>query len=73
MTLREKVAEVEPEKINNRAAGGVRGCPSYYDYLNAVDHPDCHFCSDTIFCDECWNQEYKPKSEITGIDVDKED
>lgn len=68
MTLREKVAEVEPGKINRRAAGGVRGCPSYYDYLNAVDHPYCYFCSDTT-CKECWNQEYKPEPEITYLDA----
>lgn len=68
MTLREKVAEVEPGNINNRSAGGVRWCPSYYDYLNAVDHPDCHLCSDPV-CDECWNQEYKPEPEITRLDI----
>lgn len=68
MTLREKVAEVEPGKISNKVAGGVRGCPSYYDYLNAVDHPDCHFCSG-IACDECWNREYKPEPEITRLDI----
>ena len=68
MTLREKVAEVEPGKISNKVAGGVRGCPSYYDYLNAVDHPDCHFCSG-IACDECWNREYKPEPEITYLDA----
>ena len=68
MTLREKVAEVEPGKINRRAAGGVRGCPSYYDYLNAVDHPYCYFCSDTT-CYECWNQEYKPEPKITRLDI----
>ena len=53
MTLREKVAEVEPEKISNGEAGGVCGCPSYYDYLNAEDYPDCSSC------EECWNQEWK--------------
>ena len=68
MTLREKVAEVEPGKISNRAAGGVRGCPSSYDYLNAVDHPNCYFCSDTT-CYECWSQEYKPEPEITHLDA----
>ena len=68
MTLREKVAEVEPGKISNKAAGGVRGCPSYYDYLNAVDHPYCYFCSDTT-CKECCNQEYKPEPEITRLDI----
>ena len=70
MTLREKVAEVEPGKINHRAAGGVRGCPSYYDYLNAVDHPDCYLHSDAT-CEKCWNQEWKcdPKPEITHLDA----
>ena len=63
MTLREKVAEVEPEKISNGEAGGVCGCPSFYDYLNAEDYPGC------ISCEECWNQEwkYEPKLKITQI------
>lgn len=68
MTLREKVAEVEPAMIDDKAVGGVSGCPSYYDYLNAVDHPYCYFCSDTT-CNECWNQEYKPEPEITYLDA----
>lgn len=70
MTLREKVAEVEPEKISNGEAGGVLGCPSHYDYLNVADHLNCYFCSDTT-CDECWNQEYKPEPEpeITHLDA----
>ena len=65
MTLREKVAEVEPEKISNGEAGGVCGCPSFYDYLNAEDYPGC------ISCEECWNQEwkYEPKLKITHLDV----
>ena len=63
MTLREKVAEVEPEKISNGEAGGVYGCPSFYDYLNAEDYPDCSSC------EECWNQEYKPEPEITCLDA----
>lgn len=68
MTLREKVAEVEPEKISNLAGGGVIGCPPYYDYLNAANHPDWTDCGD-ITCNECWNQEYKPKPEITHLDA----
>lgn len=65
MTLREKVAEVEPGKISNKSAGGVCGCPSFYDYLNAEDYPDCSSC------EECWNQEwkYEPKLKITHLDA----
>ena len=63
MTLREKVAEVEPEKISNEEAGGVYVCPSYYDYLNAEDYPNCDDC------EKCWNQEYKPEPEITRLDI----
>lgn len=62
MTLREKVAEVEPEKISNEEAGEVYGCPSYYDYLNAEDYPNCSSC------EECWNQEWT-KPEITRLDA----
>ncbi len=45
-------------------------CPSYYDYLNAVDHPDCYLHSDAT-CEKCWNQEWKcdPKPEITHLDA----
>lgn len=63
MTLREKVAEVEPEKISNGEAGGVCGCPSSYDYLNAEDYPDCSSC------EKCWNREYKPEPETTCLDT----
>lgn len=63
MTLREKVAEVELEKISNGEPGGVYGCPSSYDYLNAEDYPGCSSC------EECWNQEYKPEPEITRLDI----
>ena len=68
MTLREKVAEVEPKKIYHGVAGGVIGCPHNYKYLNAIDHPDCDRYSSAV-CDECWNQEYKPEPEITRLDV----
>ena len=65
MTLREKVAEVEPENIYYGAAGGVIGCPHNYKYLNAEDYPNCGSC------EECWNQEwkYEPKPEITRLDT----
>ena len=66
MTLREKVAEVEPEMISNRTEGGVRGCPSYHSYLNAEDYPNCHEYGS---CEKCWNQEYKPEPAITRLDI----
>lgn len=66
MTLREKVAEVEPEMISNRTEGGVRGCPSYHSYLNAENYPNCYEYGS---CEKCWNQEYKPEPEITRLDI----
>ena len=66
MTLKEKVAEVDPGKISNKATGGVYGCPSYYDYLNAEDYPNCNEYGG---CEKCWNQEYKPEPEITRLDI----
>lgn len=59
MTLREKVAEIEPDKISVEQYGGVRGCPECYDYLNAKDF--CIFCEghSESTCAECWNREFK--------------
>jgi len=52
MTLKEKVAEVEPSQVSDAYDGGVHFCPDYYDFLNANElHCDNN-------CDKCWNQEY---------------
>lgn len=34
MTRKEKVAEMMPEAMNKVTAGGVKGCPHHYPFLN---------------------------------------
>jgi hypothetical protein len=60
MTLKEKVAEMEPEKVGH-FDGGVMDCPSGYDYLNDDAGEDVGTCIRN--CEECWNREYHPKEE----------
>jgi len=55
MTLKEKVAEVEPGCIEKRWIGGVRACPADHKYLNSKDSTDKCRKRD---CTECWNQQY---------------
>lgn len=70
MTLKEKVAELQPLEINSLVTGGVIGCPRDYPYLHGsmteleilgdvcgVDH--C--LSETgrgLNCQACWNRAY---------------
>lgn len=62
MTLRERVAMIEPQAINDRACGGVTGCPFNYTYLNVTDGKTgiFAFCPfpDGDVCISCWNREY---------------
>ena len=66
MTLKEKVAEVEPSAISKEYDGGVRGCPYSRDYLgisyeDAEEYFKCipSLCGDSINCTECWNRPFK--------------
>ena len=61
MTLKEKVAEMEPEKAGE-GFGGCVGCPGGYDYLNdgAGETAPCACEGD---CWACWDREYVPKEE----------
>lgn len=52
MTLKEKVKEVEPDKLVATCPGGVMACPFDYSYLHQAE------CSGTMTCNECWSQEY---------------
>ena len=59
MTLKEKVAEVEPTSLDELFKGGVFGCPNVYKFLNDNKrinvnciHPGNEECT------ECWNREY---------------
>ena len=59
MTLKEKVAEVEPENADSTYAGAF-GCPCDYDFLNAQPIQACYEHTTTIDdCTACWNREYK--------------
>lgn len=55
MTLKERIAEVYPERISDKWEGGVCGCPINYDFLNIND-----FCCEesNVKCKECWNREW---------------
>lgn len=55
MTLKDKVKEIEPDKIDEEYSGGVDGCPNHYHYLEGKYIVNCN--SD-VTCDECWSQEY---------------
>ena len=59
MTLKEKVAEMEPDKIYEVFGGGVEGCPDNYEYLN---YDAFGSCPGTCVgdCWLCWNREFVP-------------
>lgn len=57
MTLRDKLAEVCPERVDSEYGGGAWGCPKDYDFLN--NNVNC----DDLTCTECWDLEYKPPNE----------
>ena len=60
MTLREKVAEVEPKLVDdNFYYGGVSGCPYKYNYLHASIPKYCGGANEEK-CSMCWNREYAP-------------
>ena len=60
MTLREKVAEVEPKLVDdNFYYGGVSGCPDKYNYLHASIPKYCGGANEER-CSMCWNREYAP-------------
>lgn len=59
-TLRDVVAERDPDKIDPDEAGGVKGCPHHYDCLRDVKYTHCFDC---FSCEECWSQPYTPKEE----------
>lgn len=64
MTLKEKVAEIQPDCINDNLHGGVCGCPGYYSYLNV---PLLRFgvgCDAFNHCEDCWNQPFKEQELI---------
>ena len=63
MTLKEKVAEMQPDKVKGRFVAGVCGCPNFYEELyNSLEIVEIeeHLCPDAVSgCKDCWNREYK--------------
>lgn len=66
MTLKDKVKEVEPDKIDDeRFIVGIEGCPYEYDCLEGhYIEVDCG----RMTCEECWSQEYIEK-DVTDSNV----
>ena len=60
MTLKEKVAQIQPDMIDEDLSGGVDGCPGDYHYLNKFGL-DVTACNRNISCKDCWNQKFNPK------------
>lgn len=58
MTLKEKVAEIMPERVGEDFYGGVKDCPSSYDFLKGHYGAEVENCSDPCDCEKCWNQPY---------------
>ena len=68
MTLREKLAEVNPDLVGERFTKGVSGCPYNYDFLHVDDLlcevTEYHPASILDVCRECWNREYVPAETV---------
>lgn len=58
MTLKEKIAETNPEAIDDNEIGGVKNCP--HCYLNIPIFEKCVITPllDEKLCEECWNKEF---------------
>lgn len=62
MTLKEKVAEMQPERIGDIYWGGVHGCPANYPYLNK---PELICCKSSYEdCKNYWNQPFEEQESI---------
>lgn len=62
MTLKEKVAEMQPSEMNSLVTGGVLCCPRDYSYLlDSLHEPEIlgEICGESsLNCEICWNREY---------------
>ena len=64
MTRKEWIEKNLPAYINDRADGGVIGCPRTYHELVRIDPSVLTSCKgDGITCTECWNMELNIKEE----------
>ena len=58
MTLKEKVAELQPDDVDEMYIGGVRYCPFDYDFLGMERKcPFLNFVCEE-YCGECWDRKY---------------
>lgn len=63
MTLKEKVAEIQPDKVSD--SGKIKGCPWCYPYLHPslnadeIEHQMCSMAIGLGECEICWGREYK--------------
>lgn len=64
MTLKEKVADMEPGKISETPPGEIDVCPWEFDYLN-INSKICprDEYGGLLTCAECWNREFVPEDE----------
>lgn len=59
MTLKEKVAEMQPDEVDKAYIGGVLHCPWKYDFLGVkieCPYPELKVCEER--CEKCWNRPY---------------
>ena len=71
MTRKEWIEKNLPAYVNNKARGGVIGCPNWYRELTRmdpgilVDWPckTCHEEDSLHMCEECWNMDLNVKEE----------
>ena len=60
MTLKEKMAEIMPNKVKEQFVAGVCGCPHRYRELhNSLETVEIeeHICPDEVSgCKACWNR-----------------
>lgn len=63
MTLKEKVAQMQPDMIDEDLSGGVDGCPGNYYYLNKFGL-DVTTCNRNIKCKALQNWKYLISSDI---------
>lgn len=67
-TLRDVVAERDPDKIDPEAKGGVFDCPCDYAYLRESTGDSRTVCPRgkdgcQLSCSDCWDRPYTPKEE----------
>lgn len=67
-TLRDVVAERDPDKIDPESKEGVVGCPSDYAYLRESTGDSLTVCPSgkdgwKLSCSDCWDRPYTPKEE----------